>query len=88
MDSAKEEFENDEPVMEGGDYEFSDIEDNVDKDIPYQDPYSYVKTQYHTGLQGATILTRHGQQYYSWHSSSQHSEERFRRLLRKLVCVV
>ena len=34
--SAEEEFENDEPMMEGSDYEFSDIEDNVDEDIPYQ----------------------------------------------------
>ena len=47
MDSTiEEEFENDEPMLEGSDDDFSDIEDSVDEDIPNQGQHNnyYVKT--------------------------------------------
>ena len=44
--TEEEEFDNDEPMMGGSDYEFSDIEDNVNEDIPNQGWHSnyYAKT--------------------------------------------
>ena len=46
VDSTIEEvFENDEPMLEGSDNDFSDIEDSVGEDIPNQGRHNYyVKT--------------------------------------------